>query len=85
MSSEIADENLAASIAHHNVAMGRARFSISGHGAVELPTLAAAKFGYGNDLTFATLASINIATSLIVLGYTLGLRLFGFRLTMGKV
>jgi hypothetical protein len=69
---------------HSIFAMTVAAVFIFGVTAVELPTLTAAKLAYRNDLSSLMVVAINLSTSLVVLAYTLGLRLFGFRLTMGS-
>jgi hypothetical protein len=66
------------------VAVTMAVLIVAGVTVLEVPVLAAANMRGTNDFDLAVLAKINAMTSLIVLGYGLGLRFFGFRLTMGK-
>ncbi len=69
---------------HPIIAMVIAALLVAGVTAMEGPILTVAKLAYGDDLNIWTLAPINVSTSLVVLGYTLGLRFFGFRLTLGR-
>lgn len=68
---------------HAAIAAMSAALFVAGVTVVELSILHATNLAHSNGFNLSILAWTNAISSLVVLAYALGLRFFGFRLTMG--